>query len=581
LTYYLHGAASKKEFFAALRVMEGVAFDMESVGDEVIGLGVGDDTTQAYAVGEKSIVELMEHFEIIQGVRIAHAAKADLTALGVTRVPSFYPLFDTMIAAYLTPGFQEGQTYLSLKDLARSVLNVEIDSFSTLIARYKAKDLSGVPEEAVARYNISQIISTHLLWQSLRKTINITEKSKAVFDLEMAILPILGDMEEAGILTDKKRLVDLGKRFRDEGSALQDGVAELTSGHVRNVNSPKQVSDYIFGKEEGQLGMRAIYRSKRTNKPSTSERVLKKLLEKDPEKFHWVRILLRSRQIKKLAGTYCDGIVKRLDPQNRSHTQLSQVTAETGRLASKEPNHQNIPKRRIEGLEIRRCMIAPPGHVLIACDMDQLELRLIAEEAGESKMQEAFHAGEDIHMKTALQMFNDPTKRFPAKILNYTIVYLAGAQQIADQVGRSKAVAEMWQDKYFRTYSKLRKWIDEWAEICSKQGYVETWLGRRRDMTRYFNINYEEGRRKSVNTRIQGTAAEVLKLAMVRIDDRLRKEKMASRMLMQIHDEILLEAPLNEVDHAKEVLRQEMTTSYKGMPLPCTVKVGKNWADVK
>jgi DNA polymerase I len=366
-------------------------------------------------------------------------------------------------------------------------------------------------------------------------------------------------------------------RFQDEGNALQDAVNSLTEGHIRNVNSPKQVSEYIFN----HLSTRAIYRSKRTGKPSTSERVLKKLLAKDPEKYAFCRILLRSREIKKLDGTYCRGILTRLGQDGRSHTQLSQTTAETGRLASKEPNHQNIPKRRIEGLEIRRCMIAPPGHVLIACDMDQLELRLIAEEAGESKMQEAFHAGEDIHLKTALEMFNDPTKRFPAKVLNYTIVYLAGAQQIADQVGRSKAVAEMWQTKYFRTYRLLRKWIEDWAEVCAKQGYVETWLGRRRDMTRYFNINYEEGMRKSVNTRIQGTAAEILKLAMVRVDDRIREKQMSSRMLMQIHDELLLEVPFEEVDEVVDLLRKEMTTMYGSMPLPCTVSVGANWADVK
>lgn len=594
MTWYFRGVRSKDAFWAYVRVMDGIAFDMESVNDDVIGLGLGDDEVRAYASGESAATEMLRRFLHVQKYmlpipRIAHSATSDLGALGVTHFPEFYPIYDTMVACHILQDELQLNA-LNLQYLAMAVCDLQIDSFDTITKRYKAKDLSGVPEIEIAKYNLSQIHATTKLWRRTEEKFSTLPTLKKVYELEMQILPILAKMEDAGILVDKKRLLSLGKRFAIEGDALQDAVKELTHEQIQNVNSPLQVKNYIFGKEPHQLGARVIYRNKPTKKDieagsrigsaSTSERVLKKLIEKDPEKFGFCRVLLRSREIKKLVGTYCIGIATRLDSESRSHTQLSQVTAETGRLASKEPNHQNIPKRRIEGLEIRRSMIAPPGHLLIAADMDQLELRIIAEEAQEDKMRGAFLRGEDIHLKTAMEMFGDPSKRFPAKVLNYTIVYLAGPQQIADQVGRSKAVAEMWQQQYFRTYKTLWKWIQEWGLLCEQQRYVETWLGRKRDMSRYFDLNHEEGVRKSVNTRIQGTAAEVLKLAMVRVDQRLTREGARSRMLMQIHDELLLEVPLDEVESTKRLLKEEMTTLYKAMPLPCTVKVGENWADV-
>lgn len=550
---------------------------MESVNNEVIGLGVGDEEVRGYAVGDASVVELLDRFTTFQSdtPRIAHSATSDLNALGVSELIQFYPLFDTMVAAHLFGEYPS----LSLQNLAASI-NVNISSFDDITKLHKCKDLSGVPEKEIAAYNLSQIRATTLLYRTFSERISSDKTLKKVYDLEMAILPLLAKMEEAGIAVDRKKLIALGHRFQAEGAALEEAVAELTSGHIQNVNSPLQVKNYIFGQGEGQLGARIIYKSKRTGEASTSERVLKKLIAKDPVKYAFCRVVLRAREIKKNVNTYCFGIANRLDSASRSHTELSQVTTETGRLASKNPNHQNIPKRRPEGLEIRRCMIAPPHHSLIACDMDQLELRIIAEESGERKMIDSFLTGEDIHMKTALEMFGDPSKRFPAKVLNYTIVYLAGAQQIADQVGRTKAVAEMWQQKYFRTYQTLKQWIDEWADLCSKQGYVETWYGRRRDVTRYFNMNYEEGKRKAVNTRIQGTAAEVLKLAMLRVDEALVRGGLKTRVLMQIHDELLFEVPDDEVDQMKVLLKETMTTMYKNMPLPCTVKVGPNWADV-
>ncbi len=607
MTWYFRGVRSKDAFWAYVRVMDGVAFDMESVNDEVIGLGLGDDEVRAYASGEYAATEMLRRFLHVQKFmlpetpRIAHSATSDLGALGVTHFPEFYPIYDTMVACHILQDELQLNA-LNLQYLAMAVCDLQIDSFDTITKRYKAKDLSGVPEIEIAKYNLSQIHATTKLWRATQEKFSTLPTLKKVYELEMRVLPILAKMEDAGIMVDRSRLLALGRRFAVEGDALQDAIRELTNGQIQNVNSPLQVSNYIFGIDTsaGQLATRIRYLTKK-GAPQTSERVLKKLLEKDPEGFSWLRILLRARQIKKLVNTYCIGIATRLDENQRSHTQLSQVSTGTGRLASKEPNHQNIPKRRIEGLEIRRCMIAPPGHLLIACDMDQIELRIIAEEAGEVKMQEAFLSGKDIHLQTAIDIFNGPADRFKAKVFNYTIAYLAGPQQVADQLRVSKKRAEYLQETYFRKYRRLTEWLEEWDAICKEQGYVETWYGRRRNLTAFYEdprYNHPsggfhlppvgrspsylvtDGMRKAVNTRIQGTAAEVLKQLMVKVDQRLTRDKMQTRCLMAIHDELLLESPFEEVESTKLLLREEMTTLYKAMPLPCTVKVGENWADV-
>lgn len=575
--------------------MEGVAFDMESVNDEVIGLGAGDDQVRGYAVGDESTIELLNQFPYLSSdtPRIAHSAQADLRALGAVNEPAFYPLFDTIIAAHLV-GEESG--YLGLSDLSRQVLSISLEDFSSITKRFKAKDLAGVPEAEVAKYNLKQVKSTYLLWKHYSKKINSDPRLQKLFELELKVLPVLANMEEAGILVDRARLVGLGKKWTLEAKDLQESVTFLTNAHIQNVNSPKQVQEYLFGKLPGQLHLRPAYFSKGTKKPSANERSLKKIISREGDSVKWLKILLRTRQVQKNVGTYCVGIVSSLDYTSRSHSHLSQVTTDTGRLASKNPNHQNIPKRRDYGLDVRRCFIAPEGHTLIACDMDQLELRILAEEAQEPKMRAAFLAKEDIHLKTAIELFDGAKDRFKAKVLNYTIVYLAGPEQIGDQIGESKAVAEMKQAKYFRVYSRLKEWIREWDEICKEKGYTETWLGRRRDVSVFYNDprkTYKnggsnkgeswitEGTRKAVNTRIQGTAAEIMKLAMLRIDVRLREAKLNSRMLMQVHDEILMEVPLEEKDCAEQILREEMTVMYKTMPLPCTVKSGPNWADVK
>lgn len=552
-----------------------VALDIETVEDIIIGIGVGNEEVAAYVTKQhvREILPLILEANNLAPI-VMHAGKSD--SIGVRKAFPEMPLlrvWDTMVAANVLQ-YQD----LDLQTLVRVVLGYHIGSFKDLTKEYKVKDLEGIPEEVVAEYNLSQIIGTWRLYREFEPRIRASEKLTRVLELEHQVLPILAQMEENGILIDAQRLAMLRERYVIEGDTYQEIVSTLTHGGITNVNSPKQVSEYLFE----VLQHPAIYRSKKTGAPSTSERVLQKIAagkKGELPEYKWIRPLLHTRQTKKLIGTYCDGILERLDEQGRSHTSLSQTTADTGRLASKEPNHQNIPKRR--GPEIRRCFIAPEGCVLVAADMDQLELRLIAEESGEEKMQDAFYTGKDIHLQTALDIFGDPAKRFPAKVLNYTIVYLAGPQQIADQMGVSKAKAEMWQSNYFRKYWRLTRWIKDWGKDAEARGYVETWLGRRRDLRDFFALNQQEGVRKAVNTRIQGTAAEIMKLNMVKVETRLRELKLKSRQLIQIHDELLLEVPLRELEMVKVILEDEMSTHYHNMPLPTTIKVGPNWGDVK
>jgi DNA polymerase-1 len=587
MSTYLIGATSNKQFLEWLDHCPEIALDIETVEDIVIGIGLGTDEMAGYFTKEH-VHLVLPHIVEIQSLWpiVMHNGGSDVRGLRKSFPGTpMIRVWDTMVAASL---FNEPE--LNLEYLAWHVGSPILhESFKKLMKEYKAKDLEGVPEEIVAEYNLSQVIATWKLKQYYLPLIEENPNFPRVYDIEMQILPLLTQMEENGVLIDAPRLADLRERFDAEATAYQDVVTELTHGGITNVNSPKQVSEWIFE----VLGHPVIYKTD-SGAPSTEERVLKKIAagkHGDEPRYKFLRPLLHTRQIRKLVGTYCDGLAASLDGDSRSHTQFSQVTADTGRLASREPNHQNIPKRR--GPEIRRCFVAPPGSVLVAADMDQLELRIIAEEAQEPRMQDAFRSGRDIHQEVADELH---LERFPAKILNYTIVYLAGAQQIADQIGVSKAKAEMWQNSYFRKYSTLVQWMKDYSALCEQRGYTETWLGRRRDVVDFFadaKKNYRggtyrsgsgtglgEGARKSVNTRIQGTAAEVMKLAMLRVENRLRELKLRSRQLIQIHDEILLEVPVGELEIVKLVLEEEMTTKHLTMPLPITIKVGLNWGDV-
>lgn len=607
MSYLLRGTVSSKaQLWGEIASADALAFDMESlqvgVDEVVLGLGVGTDTFQAYVTEDRDIVELMEHFELVNGPRIAHAANADLGTLGATRDPRFFPIFDTMIAAHILGG----HTLVNLKQLALEDLGLHIEGYSDFIKRFKAKDLSEIPLRDVATYNGHQIKATYLLWKKYSPMIEEDEYFPKVFDLEMQVLPILAEMENNGILINKKGLKRLAKQYTAEADALEEALGEITKGNILNVNSPKQVTGYIFGKGPGQLGHRPTGYSKTTGKPSANEKALTKLLEQNP-RLTWVKLILQTRELRKLVGTYCDGIVEKLR-YGRSHSHLSQVSTDTGRLASTDPNHQNIPKRTDKGLSIRRCFIAPKGYSLIACDMDQIELRILAEESNEPLMREAFLAGKDIHLQTAIDIFKDPALRFRAKVFNYTVAYLAGPAQIATQIHSDKKTAVGFQRTYFETYRGLTRWVKRVdratraPRLLSKDAAlpIRTDLGRLRDLTEVYNhggnnessgfklpaleeeeeFNVVEGTRKAVNTIIQGTAAEVMKRNLVELDKMLKCNKLQTRMLMAIHDEVLLEVPDDELEIAKEIVKEAMTTSYKNMPLPCTVKVGPNWADV-
>lgn len=603
VTIYHTNGQSKEDFFHFLdEQWKGIALDVETVEDIIVGIGIGTDEEAAYFTKGDVVVGIAcvaRHCLQYGRTLVMHNGKSDVRALRATFPEQCsWPLkdwheWDTMVAANVL-GYED----LDLQTRARDdVHHYWVGKFSELVKEYGAKDLEGVPEHVVAEYNIGQVAATWALYEDYAPRIDSEEWSRKVFELECEIWPILVQMEENGFLIDRERLSKLREQYVMEAEGWIEALKVLSFQQIQNPNSPKQVKEFLY-EWLGHKKLGKQYESKKTGDPSTSERVLKKI-KAAPEgslpEYKWITPLLEARQTIKLIGTYCDGIALRLDSEGRSHTTLSQTTADTGRLASRDPNHQNIPKRR--GPEIRRCFVAPPGHLLVAADMDQLELRIIAEEAQEQRMRKVFLEGGDIHQKTADEILMDPTKRFPAKILNYTIGYLAGAQQIADQIGCTLSRAQRYQATYFRSYSRLTDWIEEWDTRSRELGYTETWLGRRRDVSAIYKDpkkNYGggtfkhiprlsfvgEGTRKAVNTRIQGTAAEIVKISMVKVENELRRLGLASRQLIQVHDEIVLEVPEEEIDVVKWILRKNMSTVYKSMPLPCTVKVGKNWGDV-
>lgn len=567
------------EFLGWLSHLPELALDIETVEDVIIGVGLGTDEMAGYFTKEDVRI-ILPYVVDIQSLWpiVMHNGGSDVRGLrkSFSGIP-MVRVWDTMVAASLFNEPELNLEYLAAYRVASPVVH---GSFKEITKEYKVKDLEGVPEEAVAEYNLSQVVATWLLKSYYGERIAKSQNLTRVFEIEMQILPLLTQMEENGVLLDLEKLKELGDRLTVEADAYQELVSELTHGGIKNVNSPQQVSEYLFE----VLRHPIIYKTKSGKGGSTDERVLKKIMagkHHDDPAYKFLGPLLHCRQTRKLVGTYTEPLAASVDLGGRSHTQFSQVSTDTGRLASRSPNHQNIPKRR--GPEIRRCFIAPSGSVLVAADMDQLELRIIAEEAQDPRMLDAFHSGRDIHQEVA-DTIGIP--RFPAKVLNYTIVYMAGAQQIADQMKVSKVKAEMWQTAYFRKYYGLSSWIRRYGAECEARLYTETWLGRRRDLSEYFGEGIsprfrQEGLRKAVNTRIQGTAAEIMKLAMLRVESRIRSLELESRQLIQIHDEILLEVPMHELSVIRLVLTQEMSTHHGGMPLPCTIKVGSNWGDVK
>ncbi|MGI5816712.1 MAG: DNA polymerase I [Armatimonadota bacterium] len=398
-------------------------------------------------------------------------------------------------------------------------------------------------------------------------------------EIEMPLAPILAEMELAGIAVDTEKLAELGERFDEIVDDLEGRICELANCEF-NVGSPQQLSEVLFERMELPKG-----RKTKTGW-STSAAVLEELAE-DHE---IAKLVLEYREYAKLRSTYVDGLLREVEADGRIHTTFEQTVAATGRLSSRNPNLQNIPIRTEVGRKIRSCFVSSPGHLLIAADYSQIELRILAHLSGDDRLNEAFASGADIHTETAAALFDVPADevdyemRGRAKTVNYAVLYGQGPTALGAQLGIPREEAEAFIENYFRALPGVRRYIDETVAMAREAGYVETLLGRKRPLP---EINGSDGRaaayaeRAAVNTPIQGTAADIIKVAMIDLAPRLPHISPAGRMLLQVHDELVFEA-LEEDAHAVVDLAREVMEAAWDLSVPLTVDVsaGKNWRDM-
>ena len=401
---------------------------------------------------------------------------------------------------------------------------------------------------------------------------------KLYFDIELPLCQVLAEMERAGFLVDRKALADFGESLTAGIDALQRGIWEL-AGHEFNINSPKQLGEVLFD----ELMLPAGKKTK--TGWITNADILEKLIGKHPI----IGDILEYRMLTKLKSTYADGLLKVISADGRIHTNFRMTVTATGRLSSTEPNLQNIPVRRELGAQIRRMFVAAPGCVLVDADYSQIELRLLAHISGDETMQAAFKSGEDIHAVTASQVFGlplaevTPAQRSSAKAVNFGIVYGISAFSLAQDIKVSPAEARAYIDAYMQKYHGVREYMDRVIAEAKERGYVETLFGRRRPVPELKASNFNTrsfGERVARNMPIQGTAADIIKLAMVNVRRRLRAEGLEARLILQVHDELIAECPEREAERVAALLEEEMERAVTlSVPLTAEAHSGHSWAE--
>lgn len=462
--------------------------------------------------------------------------------------------------------------------IAGYILNPSAADYSPLRL---AQEYGSICAEIEEENNIAlQTASIKGAWEKVIEKIEKNEQLSLLYDIEMPLTKVLSSMEVTGFLVDRENIRQYGDVLAEKVNELVAQIYEL-AGEEFNINSPKQLGIILFEK----LGLPAKKKTK--SGYSTNADVLEALAPDYPI----VSLILEYRTLAKLKSTYCDGLQKCIAPDGRIHSTLNQTETKTGRISSTEPNLQNIPVRTPIGRELRKFFIAKDGCVLVDADYSQIELRVLSDIANDETMISAFNSGDDIHTITASQVFNMPVEavtplmRSRAKAVNFGIVYGIGAFSLAQDIGVSRAEADKYIKGYLHHFSGVDSYMKNVIAEAKDNGYVKTLFNRRRYLPELAASNAmirNFGERVARNMPIQGTAADIIKIAMVRVYGRLEKEKLKAKLIMQIHDELIVEAPENETEKVIEILREEMENACRmKVRLTADVNWGKSWYDTK
>ena len=590
--FYQHIASpfSRKLLLRKLMEQTSVCFDTETTGlkaleVELIGIAFSYEMGKGYYVSfpedqaeTKDILEEFRPFFESNIEKVGHNLKYDIKVLSNYEMPVKGKLFDTMIAHYLiNPDMRH-----NMDILAETYLNYQPVSISELIGKKGKNQLSMrlIPIAEQTEYAVEDADTTFQLKQLFTGELESGNVTKLFNEIELPLVSVLTAMEIEGININTDFLKQLSVTLTADIDRLEKNIYEQ-AGEEFNIASPKQLGIVLFEK------MELVKKPKKTKtgQYATGEDILS-FLAKDHE---IIKDIQDYRQFKKLQSTYVDALPNEVNPKTgRIHTQYMQAVAATGRLSSNNPNLQNIPIRTERGKEVRKSFIPrDKNHVLLAADYSQIELRIIAALSEEENMMEAFKNGEDIHASTAAKVFNVPLEevtreqRSNAKTVNFGIVYGVSAFGLSNQTSLSRSEAKELIDTYYETYPKLKAYMSAQVDFAREHGYVETVLNRRRylkDINSRNAMVRSGAERNAVNAPIQGSAADIIKLAMINIHNRFEKEGFQSKMLLQVHDELVFDAHKDELEIIRPIIKYEMENAFKmSVPLDVEVGIGENW----
>ncbi len=540
----------------------------------------GDSTPAPDQLGLSYVLEqLRPPLEDPSKKKIGQNIKYDYQVLRMAGVAMQGVWCDTMLAAYLV---NPGRNSQGLDALAIEYLDHRMISYEEVAG--KGKDQKGFAEvdiDTAGRYSSEDADVTFLLHRLLLPKVSESGMANLLFDLEMPLVPILAEMELAGVRLDLPLLADLSTGLGAQLRNLEREIHLLAGGEF-NVNSPKQLGEILFERLKLPVGKK----TKGKTGWSTNVDELERLAEEGHE---IARLLLQQRGVAKLKSTYTDALPALVDNNGRVHTSYNQAVTSTGRLSSSEPNLQNIPIRTEEGRRIRNAFIAQEGTLILSADYSQIELRVLAHLSADPVFCDAFKNDEDIHSRTASEVFGllpglvTGEMRRQAKTINFGVIYGQGAYSLARQLGVARKVAEEFIASYKERHAGAVAFLDSCVSIAREKGYVTTILGRRLPIPDIGSLNYNVkgfAERNAINYPIQGSAADIIKQAMVNVDRRIRRERLSSRLIMQVHDELVFEVPEDELVRMEQLVVHEMEHAVPLIvPLKVDMGYGRNWAE--
>lgn len=589
-----------RELEEELAQAEILSFDTETTDTDpikakMVGISISTDPARGYyiPVGHNTSGKqldfdavkkvLQPYFENIKIKKVGHNLKYDgimLSKYGIQVQPYF---FDTMIAAWLV---DLGYAGFGLKDLADKYLNLQMTHIEDLIGNGKAQiNMADVAIDKVALYAAADAAVPLAMLPVLNE---LMEKQNAinVFEkLEMPLITVLADMEQTGIMIDKKFFSDMEEELSQRLTEIEQEVHKLV-GYSFNINSTQQLSVALFE----TLGLQSPFKKKTASGHySTNVAVLEELQGKHAV----VDLMLEYRELSKLQSTYVKTLPEQVNPETgRIHTSFSQTVAVTGRLSSSNPNLQNIPTRTDLGRKVRCGFISKPGFCFIAVDYSQVELRIVAHLSQDEEMLSAFKANQDIHATTAAAIYEVPLEKVTkeqrrhAKAINFGLIYGMSAFGLSRSTGLTLSEAENFVKAYFKRFPRVKEYLDGLRKMAMQQGYVETMVGRRRyfpNLATTTNVNARnQQEREAINAPIQGTAADILKIAMINLSSALQKSGLKAKILLQVHDELLLECPEEERNETIILVQSVMENAYQlSIPLSTEARWGFNWGSLE